>query len=377
MAQNSPKKVLFLITKGNFGGAQRYVFDLATGLGADFEPVVLLGEGSALETRLKEKGVRVIKLESLQRNISLKKEAEVLFELLKIFKEERPDVIHLNSSKIGGLGAFAGRISKVKNIIFTAHGWAFNENRPGTQKLIIKFFIWLTIIFSHKTIAVSEQIKRDIENLPFVSKKIEVINNGTSEIEYKTKAEARKFLFPDAPKTATWIGTMSELHHIKGLSHMIRAMKSVLHQHKAVFVVMGEGEERKNLENLIRGEGVENFVKLVGYVENAPQYLKAFDIFTLTSLSEAMPLALLEAGMAGIPSIASDVGGIPEIIDDGKNGLLIEPRDILNLARAIDFLIEKKKERDLMGKNLKEKVQKEFIKEKTIQKTVALYEAIT
>src|SRR3989344_3575655 len=147
------KKVLFLITKGNFGGAQRYVYDLATSLPkTKYEAVVACGPASAeasagkggLAYALQEQGIRVIILDKLERDMKVSNDWQVLRSFIKLFKEERPDIIHLNSSKAGGLGALAGRLAKVPRIIFTAHGWAFNESRNSIEKRVILFFHWLT-----------------------------------------------------------------------------------------------------------------------------------------------------------------------------------------------------------------------------------------
>lgn len=372
------RKVLFLITKGNFGGAQKYVYDLAMGLKKDqFEPLVALGEGRFLEEKLQEKGIRTIKVGGLKRDISLLNDLKSFIELLKIFKNEKPDVVHLNSSKAGGLGAMAARLAGIERIVFTAHGFAFNENRSWSQKFLIKTLAWLTILFSHKTIAVSQAIKDRVSNWPFVWKKVEVIRNGVGEIHFKTKEGARSFLYQDAPKNATWIGTISELHHIKGLGYAIRAIKSVSQTHKIVFVVMGDGEEKEKLKNLVKNEELEEVVKFAGFVDNAPQYLKAFDIFTLTSLSEAFPLSLLEAGRAELPIVASNVGGIPEIIEDKKTGLLVESKNIIAIYKAINHLVENRKKRDILAKNLNKKVETDFSFDNTIKKTKEIYEAIT
>ena len=132
-------KVLFLITKSTLGGAQRYVYDLATGLdSAEFETCVAVGgEGPLLET-LAEAGIKVHKLTHLQRDISFFNEIQTFFELLRIIRKEKPQVLHINSSKAGFLGGLAGRFCRVPKIIFTAHGWAFNEDRSPFQRRIFK-----------------------------------------------------------------------------------------------------------------------------------------------------------------------------------------------------------------------------------------------
>src|SRR3989344_8990682 len=111
MAKEDRKKVLFLITKGNFGGAQRYVYDLATSLPkSKFEAVVAFGEGEELKALLEQAGIRTIQIEKLIREVKTFDEFKVCKNLIELIKRERPDIIHLNSSKMGGIGAVAGRL---------------------------------------------------------------------------------------------------------------------------------------------------------------------------------------------------------------------------------------------------------------------------
>jgi glycosyltransferase involved in cell wall biosynthesis len=369
-----PKKAIIAITKSDWGGAQHYVFDIAVGAKeAGFDVSVLCGGNGRLVSKLKEENIRVIALPLFGRNISWYKDFLSLLFIIKTVWKERPDVFHINSAKMGGAGIFSGRLCGIKNIVFTAHSWAFNESRPAWQKFLVKFFSWLTVLFAHKTICVSEAIRNDIQNWPGIKNKMVVIHNGTSKINFKTKDEARKFLLPDAPSGIFWIGTISELHHIKGLTYAIRAMKSIAQKHNVVFVVIGEGEERSKLEKLIYEEGLEGKVFLKGFVQNAPEYLKAFDLFTLTSLSEAFALVLLEAGLAQLPIVATNVGGIPELINSPSVGALVESKNIIDIYKTIDRLIENKKERDEMAKNILERVSNEFTLEQTIKKTISVY----
>jgi len=178
MGKNTKKKVLFLITKSNWGGAQRYVYDLATNLDYEkFEPVVALGGDGILADMLENAGIRVITIESLGRDISVKKEWAFACELWKILRTEKPDVFHVNSSKAGGVGTLLGRLLRIHHVIFTAHGWAFNEDRPLWQRLIIKFLHWVTVILSHRTIAVSSAIVKEM-NWPAAERKMKIVNPG-------------------------------------------------------------------------------------------------------------------------------------------------------------------------------------------------------
>ncbi len=376
---NKKTKVLFVITKSNFGGAQKYVFDLATGLPNDnFEVVVVLGGSGTLTDKLVEKGVRIITLASLERNINPLKDFTSFVELWKIFRTERPDVVHLNSAKASGLGALAGRLVGVPKIIFTTHGWAFNEERSFPSRVIIKFLSWITILLSHKTIAVSDAVKNNTKNWPFTDRKVVVIKNGIKEPVFLARDIARAELIKqtgqDVPKDAFIVGTIAELHKNKGLSYAIEAFSKISHKNSFIYyIILGGGEEKHALKNLINEHRLENRVFLLGFVDNAAVFLPAFDMFLLPSITEGLALVIIEAGLASLPIVATNVGGIPEIIEDMKNGLLVRPRDPKAIVDAIQKLIADPSLTTTFGKTLLEKCLAEFSLNRVLTETVAIY----
>ena len=310
------KKVLFVITKSNWGGAQRYVFDLATHLSKEeFEVVVALGGtgevGSnvgELARRLQDAGVRVIFVRSFMRNINIMNDAKVFFELWSIFKKEKPNVIHLNSSKTVLIGALVGRITGASRIIATVHGWAFNEARPTWQKIILKFVQWFSVILSTKTIVVSEHDAEQVKRWLFVGNKIIPIHNGIDLQMQFGSGEKIRNAFPSGVKIT---GTVGELTRNKNQQALIEQATN----NPDMYVdIVGEGDERKNLEERIRACKLETRVKLFGVLP-AHEVMKGFDTFALPSLKEGLPYVLLEAKAAGLPIVANRVGGVGEIVD--------------------------------------------------------------
>ena len=383
------KKILYCITKGNWGGAQKYAYDLATTLPKDqYEVVVLLGIDGELTKKLQAKNIRTIVLNNLPREISLIKVFFGFLKLLKIFRQEKPDIIHLNSSKMGFLGAWAGRLAGIKKIIFTGHGWAFNEDRSLWQKKLIYLLHLLTIALAHQTIAVSQETKKQIAKNNFYSKKITVIKNGLEKIEFLDKSLARTEILSQGNSLALegvsltdrlWLGTISELHKNKGLKYLIEAIhlldvETENRDNLPILIIIGEGERRKKLQERINRYNLQDTIFLIGQISDAKKYLKAFDIFTLTSITEALPYALLEAGQAGLPIIASRVGGIPEIIDHMENGILVTPREPEEIKKAISLLLKDSEKRKTLGQKIQEKVFKDFNKDKMTKETLALYE---
>ena len=372
-------KVLFVITKSNFGGAQKYVFDLAVNLPEDrFDVVVALGGSGILIQKLNTENIRVLPIFSLSRDVNPGSDLAAFFELWKIFREEKPDVVHLNSAKAGGVGALAARLARVPKIIFTAHGWAFNEERPLWQKTVIKFFSWITILFSHETIAVSDAVKNDTKNWLLVSSKITVIKNGIREPEFLLRDVARQHIFAKAnshlPETAFIVGTIAELHKNKGLTYAIEAIaKLVAKNPNLYYFILGGGEEKERLEALVGLHGLQGRVFLLGFVDDASRYLKAFDIFLLPSITEGLALVLLEAGLAGLPVVASRVGGIPEVIEDNETGLLVPARHSEKLAEAIQKLVTNTALAERFGETLRERVSTKFSLARVLKDTISLY----
>lgn len=371
------KKILYCITKGNFGGAQRYVYDLATHVNkVDYEVVVLCGEGETLPKKLEDEHVRVIRLQSMQRDISVMKELKSFIELYKIFKQEKPDIIHLNSSKMGGSGAFIGRLTGVKNIIFTAHGFAFNEDRSFISRKILLFFHWLTILLTHKTIMVSDKTMKDIDYLPFMKNKLIKIYNGIDiGLDFYDKKQALDILLKGKDidiKNKTVLLSIGELHKNKGYDLFIPALKKV--EKDFIYLIIGEGEERNNIAMLIKDNELRDKVFLLGRIENAYKYIKASDVFVLPSRTEAFPYVLLESGLAGACVLASDVGGISEVVEDDYNGVLFDVNNEIDIVHKVNMLAENKEMRERFGKMVQERVKGEFGLDGMVERTEGVCE---
>lgn len=376
--KNQPKRILYIITKANWGGAQRYVFDLAVASKeAGHRILVVSGNEGTLTERLKEAGIETRTIAAMKRDISILDEFRSFKTLLRIVEEFRPDTIHGNSSKAGGLSTLAGRLKGIRTIVFTAHGWAFNEGRPFWQKVLIGLFHYAMVLCAHKTICVSSAIRQDAAWMPFVRNRFFVIHNGVSKIPLLSKREARMALAPDLVRTysnALWIGSIAELHPTKGLDTLVEAFAAIAHDPPStVLVIMGDGSEWAKLEKLVQIYDLPDRVVLTGFVKDASSHLAALDVFVLPSRSEALGYALLEAGLASLPSIGTRVGGIPEILEDGETGLLIPPQKSIALAQALTQLLNNESLRNRLGTGLNEKVASEFSTKTMVEETLRLY----
>ncbi len=351
------KKVLFVITKSNWGGAQKYVFDLATSLPKDYQSVVAAGGSGPLIEKLRAAGVRTISLPNVKRDIQFFQEPKSLWDLYWIIRKERPDVVHVNSSKAGGLGALAARLALVPKIIYTIHGYAGTEPWRGpVQRALIWVATLATQILVHRSIALSEKYKKLVP----LQYKTTTIHHGIHFLQTEPK-----------PHEGIRIACVGELHPIKAHDVLIRAMQKV---NGASLTIMGDGELREKLKALVANLKLESRVTLAGHVDNAVSRLNEYDIFTLPSLAEGLGYVLLEAGLSSLPVVASHVGGIPEIVEDTVSGILVPPGDENALAKALQALVDSPTERTRLGTALSSRIKNNFSIERMLQETIAVYE---
>lgn len=365
-------KILYGITKSNFGGAQRYVYDLASEskMRGHQVSVICGGQGSLVD-KLRDQDIRVLSLPYLQRDISLIDEFRSFHFIFRTLFQEQPDVFHTNSSKMGGIGNMAARLAGVKKIIFTSHGLAYDEDRNLLAKGLMWLATWATFLFAQKVIVISRDTFDRARRLPFCSKKIHLIYNGIKEVNLKNRDDAKRELGITA---FTSIVALGELVRNKGYRYLIEAMGLLKQRNKIMTLyIMGEGDERQSFEKLITKKELEDQVHLLGYVPNGSSYLRAFDIFTLTSVKEGLPYVLMEAAQAELAVIGSEIPGITDIIENGINGILVPPRDPETLLSSLILLHENPDLRKRLGTNLKASIKENFSFEKMFSKTLALY----
>ena len=372
-------KILYVITKSNFGGAQKYVYELAVEMkNQGYEVEVACGGKGELMDRLKLASINTREVQGLERDISILKEIKAIFSLTKIIHEVKPDIIHLNSAKAGLLGSIIARFLRVPRIIFTAHGWPFLEPRSKVWRSLAWLGSYLTSLSSHHIINVS---KFDLQHskMPGIESKSSVIHTAIAEFPLLSREEARRLLigeeWTEQHRSNLWLVTVAELNHNKNHVTAIDAVAEFnsTHSNKIFYTIIGSGDLQNHLKDQVNFKGLNDYVQFLDYVENANQYLLAFDIFLLPSKKEGLPYALLEAGLAGLPCIASRVGGIPEVISDRESGLLTDPNNHMTIVSALDSLIHYPDQRFLYSENLKQDIQTEFNFNKMVEKTKALY----
>ena len=361
MAQQS--KILYIITQSEWGGAQRYIFDLATELQKDnFEVEVATGDHGPLIKKLSTVGIKTHLIPHLVRKIKLFTDLHAYFEIKKLCQTVKPDIVHLNSSKAGVIGAIAARHAGVKKVIYTVHGFVFNEPMSALKKKLYLFAEKFSSRYKDTLITVSEFDKKTgVKNTIAPPQKFVTIHIGIKQIDYLEKKEAREKL--QLPLDKKIIGTIANFYPTKGLPFFIAAAALLIKQDPTLlFAMIGDGALRQDLESQIRDLKLENKVILLGTIDDAQRYLKAFDVFTLSSVKEGLPYVILEALQAQVPVVATNVGGIPEI--DGI--ALVPPKRADLLAQAITQALT-------TPVKIEATLSEEFSLERMVSKTKKIY----
>ena len=330
-----PKKKLLLgITLSEMGGAQKIVYYIVASLPEESFDITLVTapDGELIkwieelnQTRLSP--VRIQTLPSLQRKLSPGNDLKTFVALYRLIKAGKYDIAHFHSSKMGILGRWAAWLAGTPGIFFTAHGWGVYEyQRPLLQKL----FGWIENLSSQlcsKVICVSEYDREMGINRGWVNPaKVRILYNGVPEPEAITGKLKNELQLNDETLI---IGTICRLAEPKDPLCLIQVFAELKQRAGSApepplkLVIIGDGPLRENCLNLITSLGLSEDIFLLGTRDDARDLLNDFDIFVLFSKREALPVTIIEAMQAGKPVIASRVGGIPELIQNGINGYLI------------------------------------------------------
>ncbi|HLD28555.1 MAG TPA: glycosyltransferase family 4 protein [Patescibacteria group bacterium] len=382
-------KILYIITQTEWGGAQKYVYELCSSPEAkNHEITVAVGDNpdKALVNKLTQINIPVVILKHLVRQISPIKDVLAIFELKKIYKKIKPDIIHTNSSKPSIVASLAFIFYRYKPYaisykpiyIHTVHGWAFNENISQFKKKVLLWAEKFTAKYKDKIIFIAAADKKSAEKNKIKIKDSVIIHNGiNSDIDFLPKEEARKKLLKNHQPYAInhkLIGTIANFYNNKGLNYFIEATRLLVDQNpNIVSVVIGDGELRQYLKNLITNYSLENHFLLLGKHENASGYLKAFDIYVSASVKEGLPYSIMEAMSAGLPIVATRVGGVPELIQDRENGLLAQSQNPEDLASKIKYLLDNHDLADELAQKANSTVSQNFTISQMIKKTFEQY----
>jgi len=342
MAHPRPK-LLLLVTSSAWGGAERYVVRLAAAASADFDVTVAAGPSKSRELfRRLPAGVKAFELADLVRPIAPWSDLKAIRRLRNLIDEERFDLVHANSSKAGMVGTLAARLSHARpRVIYTAHGWGFSERRSLPFRLAVLWSEKLAARFRAATIVLTSA-ERDVALAKGLSRpeRLRLIPLGIDrdEIVFLDHEAARTELARvcAARLGRLVVGAIANAYPAKDLPNLLVAFERLAAEiPDAELVVIGDGPDMPKLRALRASLPHQDRIHLPGAVQDAARLLKGFDVFALSSSKEGLPWVILEASLAEVPIVATSVGALPELIEDGGTGRLVPPGDPEALATAL------------------------------------------
>ena len=365
-------KVLHLITELDIGGAEKVLLSLVKKLDRDKYQVIvayLKGEGKLAED-FRDAGIKVFNLK-MRNRVDL----GAIIYLYRLLKKGNIKILHTHLIQADMCGFLAGKMAGVPIIISTKHN-------PDEFRKKFSIPVRLDGIFgnhSDRIIALSHAVKDfRVKSEKICEDKFTVIHNGIDLEEFNLDVDAgakKKELGIDL--SSKIVGMVGRLDHQKGHRFFLQAMPEIV---KAVpdvkFLIVGDGPLRGKLEELGREFKVERQVIFTGSRRDIPELISIMDVFVLPSISEGFGNVLLEAMAMGKPVVASRVGGIPEIVTPGLNGLLVEPARPSEMASSVLKLLKDPGEAKRLGEAGREKVKKIFTAETMAKKIEAVYNEI-
>jgi len=351
-------KILYLCNHFNTGGITSYILTLAEAMKRKGHDVFVASGPGELINQLAAQGIQHIP-------VSTDTKAEISFNVLFSFfklapwiKQNDIDIIHANTRVTQVLSCLLSRKTK-KPFISTCHG--FFKNRI-TRRL---FPCW-----GNKVIAISDAVKEHlIKDFHLNEQDIVIIHNGIDTEKFKPQEKADSHL-----KNSPVIGIIARLSEVKGHIYLIEAMKSVLKEiPQARLLIAGEGKIKNSLLNLCRKLGIEESIFFIPNIRDTREVISEIDVFVLPSLHEGLGLSLMEAMAMEKAVIGSNVGGIKALIQHEENGLLVEPKNIGQLSRAIIKLLKDEEKRIYLGRNARNFICANFSLKEMTNNTEKLY----
>ena len=364
----SDKIIVAYLVRPAEGGIKSHVLTLMNGLDRSrFEPVLICPPDCSLFEEAERAGHRVIPLDIIG-EVRPTQDLLTALRFWRILRKLRPGILHIHSAKAGLIGRLAVALMRRRpRVILTFHSFVFDERmKPRRRRLVSRVERRLQK-YADRIVAVSEALRNElVSEMGLDPDKIQVIYNGVS--------------FRDVPKPkriGNRVGTVARLAPQKGVEHFIEAAALVKKRFPAAkFTIIGDGPFRFWLETRAKQLGIEESVEFLGFRGDALSIVAGFDVFALTSMRETFGLALVEAMSQEVPVVASNVGGIPEIVDGTSTGLLAEPGNAEDIAEKICRLLEDKKLAGEIARRGREFVRSMFTDERMIAEVQNLYQTM-
>ena len=387
-------KVLHIITRLDRGGSAENTIITVAGLdkkkyeitlikGPTFESNMSKEEYTSVMANLKKaqlKGTKLANIPFLLRRINPFFDLLAFFSLYILLIKENPTIVHSHTSKAGLLGRLAAKLAGVPIIVHTPHGHVFFGYFGPFKTKIFILLEKLASRITDKIVTLSNREKEDYISFKIAEEdRLSVICSGIELNKFKEsllseKQNLKKEL--GIPENSLIVGTAGRLVPVKGPEFLIKAAKYIISKYPdTYFIFTGDGPLENGLKRKALEMGISDNIIFLGLRDDVAKIISIYDIFVLPSLNEGMGRVLAEAMALGKPIVASNIGGIPDLVIHGKNGFLVPPKNPKELAKYIQVLIEDKGKREKMGLKGKE-MSLNFGAESMIEKIASLYEEL-
>ncbi|OQB06675.1 MAG: Alpha-D-kanosaminyltransferase [bacterium ADurb.Bin212] len=370
--QQSKIKLVQIIADSDLSGGPRHVLGLLSSINrSKFECFLICPNGN-----LSREAKEISRLEVINIEMSSKFDLVAMSSINKILSQIQsqnnpfgPMIVHTHGTRAG----FLGRMSLPKGVlsVYTEHRWDADYHLENRINEWLQLY-WLKRLNqkTHLIIAVSNSVRDFLINRKLApDARIRVIHNGIDLQNAKSKMQKAK----NSKGNHFIIGNVGNLNHQKGHEYLIEAMPEILeHYPHAMLEIIGEGEERKNLESKIQDLKLERHVTLLGKQVDPMSFMAKWDLFVLPSVAETFGIVVLEAMSQKLPVVATQVGGVPDIIKHNKNGILVSPHSPESIAEATIELLSRPAKMEQLARNASDRV-KDFDWKKIVSKVEREY----
>ena len=358
----------------------RFAVTLLHGLSEESQMTdVEVAEVRAGIDRARARGVKTVPVSALVRRIHLLKDLRAMLAILQVIRRVKPHIVHTHTSKAGLLGRMAAWLAGIPNIVHTPHGHVFygHFGRAGSRLFLV--LEKLAARITHRLIALTEPERADYEQLRVApSSKLVTVHSGVHLDRFKSSLplKDKRDVLPELPADAFVIGYVGWLIPVKGVMTLLEAMTVAARQcAQAHMVLVGKGCLEKEMRAYARRTGIEDRIIFAGWRHDVERLMACFDLFVLPSLNEGMGRVLVEAMAAGRPIVASNTGGIPQLVTNGENGILVPPGNCRELADGILQLIRNPRQAQRMGQ-MGQRLSQGYSVESMVDKIEKIYDDV-
>ena len=365
-------RILYVITKSEIGGAQTHLMEVVRYMHrAGHDVSVVTGTAGWFTNELAAIGVDYEVLPDLVREINPAKDIKTINSICHILEDKQPDIIHCHSSKAGIVGRIAGAIKNVP-AMFTAHGWAFTSGVSPAKRIMYAAIEHMMLGITRKVICVSE-FDRQLAKRWFLHNynRIVTVHNGIADKKISIST-VREYSLP------LKLVSVARFSHQKNNMELIRAVEQInkLYSGSLQLNMVGDGPLLSEAQAYVESHKLEDDVHFLGRRTDVDDILNQNDIFCLISNYEGLPISIIEAMRAEVSIIASDVGGVNELVQDGVNGFLIPRGNIFELVEKLKYILDHKELIKYMGKASRKIYEEEYTADRMNKKIFSVYNEV-